>query len=125
MNQKCSSKDFFDVPHKSKPMSAKDIIKKFPDFAKLFDGEAEENTLSFYWKKNKETGIYEFKSTDDEEEVAELMEVKILDGEDTIEKEAEEETENKKHENRELTKEEIEEFKEHMKDIKEGLEKFK
>jgi hypothetical protein len=67
LRQKCPLGDFFDMPHQPEPLTAKQIIKKFPKFAQLFDGQAEENTLKFYYKKSKETGIYEFIDLDAEE----------------------------------------------------------
>ncbi len=63
-------------------MKAKTIIKKFPQFAKLFDGLAEENTLCFYYKKVKDSESYAFIDIDAEEEVAELMGVKICEVEE-------------------------------------------
>lgn len=86
----CPKGLLFDVPHREKPMKAKSIIKKFPEFAKLFDGASEENTLCFYYKKVKDSESYVFIDVDSEEEVAELMGVKIREveevDEDDIEK---------------------------------------
>jgi hypothetical protein len=112
----CNPKALFDVPHKSEPMTAKRIQRKFPTFAAIFDGKGEENTLGFYYKKNKLRDVYEFLDVEAEEEVAELLGVKVLveavvDEED-IEKEA-------------LTPDQLEEFKEHMEDIRVGKEWLK
>ena len=52
---------YFDVPHKLEPMSVKQLMKKFPEFAQTMDGTCEENTLLFYYKKNKETGVWKIK----------------------------------------------------------------
>jgi hypothetical protein len=109
INQRCPLGLSFAVPHKPEPMTAKRIIKKFPHFAKIFDGQGEENTLRFYYKKSKETGIYEFIDLDAEEEVAELMGVKIktFDIKDEIDKP--------------LDEKDVENFREHMSDIRNGL----
>ncbi len=79
MNVICPMGIYFDVPHRKKPMSAKKIIQRYPHFAKIFDGESFENTLSFYYTKDKKTGVYTFIDPDDEEEVAELLGVKIIE----------------------------------------------
>ena len=105
----------FDVPHKPVPMRFRDIVAEFPDFVALFDGEAEENTLLFYYKFNKDRCTYEFKDTESEEEVAELMKVPIVEFQ-------EDETEENQHENRKLTKEELDVFREHIQDIRKGRE---
>ena len=57
------------VPHRPTPMKVSQIEKEHPEFAKLFDGESMENTIGFYWKKDKMSGIYEFKDAEDEDEV--------------------------------------------------------
>ena len=115
LNRKCPAGAFFDVPHLDQPMTAKEIIKKFPKFAKLFDGQSQENTLSFYYKKSKQTGVYEFISCDDEEEVAELMGVEIktfvVKNENALDD----------TEIRELDDTDIKKFREHMADIRTGL----
>lgn len=85
--QICPRDTLFDLPHKSEPMSAKNIIKKYPDFASIFDGKSEENMLSFYYKKNKDTNIYELIDEDAEIEIAELLGVEIKTFKDTSLKE--------------------------------------
>lgn len=112
----CNPKALFDVPHKSEPMSARRIHKKFPEFAALFDGKSTENTLMFYYKKNKITDVYEFLDEEAEEEVAELMGVKIL-----IEPIVDEDTEEKES----LSPEQLTEFNEHIEDIRIGKEWLK
>lgn len=79
----------FDVPHKRDPMTTKEILKELPTFAKAMDGTATENTLLFYYKKNKdervlfndedakETDYYIFQDQDAEEDVADMMGVEI------------------------------------------------
>jgi hypothetical protein len=103
------------MPHRPEPMTAKRIIKKFPKFAEIFDGEGEENTLKFYYKKSKETGVYEFIDQDAEEEVADLMGVKIKEFKVINEEELDDE------EKRPLDNEDIKKFKNHMDDIRTGI----
>ena len=107
----------FNVPHKKEPMTAAEIEKEFPDFAKLFDGEAKENTLLFYYKLNKREGVFELLDEEAEEEVAELMGVELCTEAYEYEEEAAPEA-------RHLTTAEIEKFKEDIDQIKEGLEWF-
>ncbi len=76
---RASSKLLFRVPHLQLPLTVKQIRKDFPDFAKEMDGSAKECTLRFFYKKDKETGIYEFIHSEDEDEVAELMKVQIME----------------------------------------------
>lgn len=106
---------FFDVPHIDQPMTAKEIIKKIPKFAKVFDGQCKENTLTFYYKKSKETGVYEFIDLEAEEEVAELMDVKIK--EFTVKDEDDLDDDEKKP----LDQKDIENFRTHMSDIRTGI----
>ena len=108
----CKPGYLFAVPHKDTPMKAKEIEAEFPAFAKLFDGASEENTLLFYYKLNKREKVFEFKTPEDEDEVAELLGVAVC--EETAESEPE-----TAPESRPLTKEELNEFKEHMNDIRE------
>ena len=67
----------FDVPHKRDPMTIKEIMKELPAFAEAMNGDGEENTLLFYYKKDKETGQYIFQDEDAEADVAEMMGVEI------------------------------------------------
>jgi hypothetical protein len=105
----------FDVPHKDSPMTFKELTKDFPNFVELFDGESIENTMGFYWKLNKHTSVYEFLDSESEEEVAELMGVKLCD--DTVD-----DDEEKIAEQRQLTEDEIREFKEELLFVKSALE---
>lgn len=116
MRKPCPLTALFDVPHQIDPMTAYEIKKKFPQFAKEMDGGYEENTLSFFYKKNKERDVYEFKDEEAEEEVAELMGVEIYDEEKAKEKEKKDAPEN-----RVLTEEEKAVFREHLTDIREKL----
>jgi hypothetical protein len=115
LRQKCPLGEFFDMPHRPEPMTAKKIIKKFPKFAQIFDGQSEENTLKFYYKKSKERDVYEFIDLEAEEEVAELMDVKIK------EFNVKDEDELDDQEKRSLDKDDIENFKTHMADIRTGI----
>lgn len=110
----CPLTTMFYLPHKADPVTAKKIASRYPKFAKLFDGESEENTLSFYYKKNKETDVYEFIDQDAEEEVAELLGVKILE---EIVPNDDEVLENNK-----LTTDQLDEFKDHMQNIRYGID---
>lgn len=103
------------VPHRREPMTVREIEKEYPDFARLFDGQSEENTILFYWKRNKEK-VYEFRDADDEEEVAELMGVECL-----VEEEPDSEPEKMSLIGEPLGEEEMNDFKSHMDDIKRGL----
>lgn len=118
VNVKCPLGIYFDVPHKEQPMSARKIIKRYPAFAKLFDGKSVENTLGFYYKKDKETGVHGFIDLDAEEEVADLLGVKILEFDVKNEDEIEENPDR-------MNISQIETFKSHMSDIQEGLEWLK
>ena len=110
----CKFHILFDVPHKTNPMSAKEIARKFPAFAKEMNGSTYENTLLYFYKYNKERKVYEIQDPDLEEELAELLGVKILD--ETFEDE-----EIPSYEARALTQEEHQIFREHIADIREKL----
>lgn len=106
----CPPNMLFSVPHKLKPMTFRQIQKCFPEFVQIFDGTARENTMIFYWKKNKDTLIYEFIDSESEE-VAELMNVKIYEGK------TEEELLEERPDNRQLTTTEINNFHEWISDL--------
>jgi hypothetical protein len=118
MGRKCPLGTLFYLPHKEEPITAKKIIRRFPDFAKLFDGESVENTLTFYYKKDKETGAYAPIDLEAEEEVAELLGVKIkefaIKDEDADDRDAEE--------LRPLDEKDIQTFKNHLNDIRQGID---
>jgi hypothetical protein len=103
------------LPHLEEPMSARKVEKKYPEFAGLFDGKAQENTLLFYYKINKEEQCLDFIDEDAEEEVAELLGVTITE----IQLEDEEDA---KPISRSLSQEEINEFRNHINDIRQGLD---
>lgn len=104
--ERCHPHTMFDVPHKPEPMSAASIAKKFPDFAKEMDGVGEDRCLTYFWKRNKETKVYEFLDEEAEDEVAEMMGVQIYN--------EEEEKEKYLQETRALTEQEIKDFKEEL-----------
>jgi diphthamide synthase (EF-2-diphthine--ammonia ligase) len=60
-------------------MTIKEIEKEYPQFAKEMNGCSVECTLRFFYKKDKESGIYEFIDVDCEEEVAELLGVPVME----------------------------------------------
>lgn len=107
---------YFDVPHKLEPMSVKQLMKKFPEFDKTMDGTCDENCLLFYYKKNKETGVYEFQDDDAEQDIAELLGVKVK----SFELKGEEEYTVKEG----LNAEQLEKHKENIEMIRDGLKKL-
>jgi len=113
VRQVCPLDTLFDLPHKDMPYTAKKIAMRYPKFAKIFDGVSEENTLCFYYKKNKERDVYEFIDIDAEEEVADLLGVKIVESMAVNDDEPVSTTK--------LTAEQLDEFKSHMQDIKTGI----
>ena len=110
----CQDHWLFDVPHLPEPIKFKRLARKFPAFVAEFDGSSADSFLSFYYKLNKARGVFEFKSAEDEDEVAELLGVslRITENEDN------------EPEVKALTKEEVAEFRDHMKDIRQGLEEL-
>ena len=112
IGKKCPLNTTFYVPHKDEPMTLKELKKEFPDFVALFDGEAKENTMLFYWKWNKHEKAFEFIDADAEDEVAELMGVQLAE---TTEKED-------APESRQLSTDEIQAFKEQIQEMQELLE---
>jgi hypothetical protein len=118
VGKKCPKKALFYVPHLPAPITAKAIKTQFPEFASLMDGMSKENTLLFYWKHNKKEDVYEFLDTDCEEEVAELLGVKLYDGE------LPEEQEEERPENRQLTQEEVADFRNYLQEVREGMKEW-
>jgi hypothetical protein len=114
--EKCSPNALFDVPHKSKPMTAATIAKRFPEFAKEMDGVGEERCLTYFWKRNKETKVYEFIDEEAEEEVAEILGVELYD--------EEKEKELYLNRTRQLTEEEIKDFKEELAIVSQQMKDF-
>ena len=118
--EKCPPNALFDVPHKGEPMTASRIQRKFPEFAKEMDGCGEERCLLYFWVRNKETKVYEFIDEDAEEEIAEILGVRIYD-------EAREKEKAKQkylQETRALTEQEIKDFKEELAYVREQIKEF-
>lgn len=118
--EKCAPNALFDVPHKAEPMTAAKIEKRFPDFAKEMDGCGEERCLLYFWKRNKETKVYEFIDEEAEEEIAELFGVDVYDEE----KEKEKAKQKYLRETRALTEDEIREFKEELAYASQQMKEF-
>jgi hypothetical protein len=70
---------YFRVPHQQLPITAGEIRQQFKQFAREMDGRSADACLDFFYKKDKESGIYEFVDADAEEEVAEIMGVKVIE----------------------------------------------
>jgi hypothetical protein len=117
---KCPPTALFDVPHKAEPVTAKYLMKKFPAFANEMDGCGEERCLTYFWQRNKETKVYEFIDEDAEEEVREILGVKLFDEQ----KEKEKARQKYLQETRGLTEEEIKEFKEELAYVRQQLQHF-
>ena len=117
---KCPPTALFDVPHKPEPVTAKYLEKKFPEFAQEMDGGGEERCLLYFWVRNKETKVYEFIDADAEEEIREILGVKLYD-------EAREKEKAKQkylQETRALTEEEIRSFKEELALVSQQLKEW-
>lgn len=112
----CDDNWRFRVPHREKPMKAKHLKRKYPRFAEQFDGSTEDACLSWYWKLDKATGIFEFKDPEAEEEVAEELGVKLME-EEMLDEDSTGST-------KALSVEEIEAVHEHIRDIRTGLKKL-
>lgn len=112
----CPMTTFFDVPHREEPMSAKEIVHSFPNFAREMDGSAVENCLNFFYKMDKARNVYAFIDVESEEEMAELMGVELYDGTN--------ETPVPVINLAPLTEEQQKEFREHIQDIRDGLRKI-
>ena len=118
--EKCPPNALFDVPHKADPMTASRIEKKFPEFAKEMDGCGEERCLLYFWVRNKVTKVYEFIDEDAEEEIREMLGVKLYD-------EAREKEKAKQkylQETRALTEQEIKDFKEELAYVRGQIKEF-
>ena len=89
-------------------MTARDLKAKFPNFVAQFNGL---NTLDIFYKRDRETRIYEFRTIEAEEHVATLMNVKVYEGSADFDE----------HEHRQLTEQELTKFKEDVTDIRQCL----
>jgi hypothetical protein len=93
------------------------VRKAFPSFAAEMDGSSRECTLRFFYKKDKESGIYEFLDVDSEEEVAELLGVPVLE----FAEEEEVDSDGELVKTTALTQEQLERHKTNLAQIREGL----
>ena len=118
--EKCQPKALFDVPHKAEPVTAAYLEKRFPEFAKEMDGCGEERCLLYFWVRTKETKVYEFIDADAEEEIRELLGVKLYDEA----KEKEKAKQKYLQETRALTEEEIKDFKQELAYVREQIKEF-
>lgn len=118
--EKCPPTALFDVPHKPDPVTARYIEKRFPEFAKEMDGGGEERCLLYFWKRNKETKVYEFIDAEAEEEIRELLGVKLYDEA----KEKEKARQKYIQETRALTEQEIKDFKEELDYVRQQIKEF-
>ncbi len=105
------------VPHRQMPMTVREVSREYPGFATEMDGSSRECTLRYFYKKDKESGVYEFLDVDSEEEVAELMGVVVM--EFTEEEEVDSDGELVKA--TALTEEQLERHKTNLVQIREGL----
>lgn len=121
LRKPCPFSALFDVPHQAEPITARQIAKNFPSFAREMDGSSIENTLLFFYKRNKQTKVYEFLDPESEEDVAELMGVQLYDEEEASAATAARDREDPRH--RVLTEAEKAEFREHIADIRDLLAK--
>jgi hypothetical protein len=114
---RASTKQYFRVPHRQLPMTVQELRKEFPSFAAEMDGSAKECTLRFFYKKDKETGVYEFLDEEAEEEVADLMGVEVLEFADDDEVDSDGEL----VKSTPLSEEQIRRHKENLEQIRQGL----
>jgi hypothetical protein len=102
------------MPHLEEPIFISRVIKKYVKFAKLFDGKSKENTLSYYYKLNKNESSLEFIDEEMEKEVADLLGVNILEKEIIDEDIAMEEAAKKNK----LSDEQVTEFKKQLDEVR-------
>ena len=114
VNMECPKFVKIYMPHLEEPIYISRVIKKYVKFAKIFDGKARENTLSYYYKFNKNEGVLEFIDEEMESEVAELLGVGIIEKE-IIDEDLEME---KAAEKNKLTEEQVAAFKEQLSEVR-------
>jgi hypothetical protein len=114
---RASNKLFLRVPHRQMPMTVREVSKEYPGFAAEMDGSSRECTLRYFYKKDKESGIYEFLDVDSEEEVAELMGVAVME----FAEEEEMDSDGELVKTTALTDEQLERHKTNLAQIREGL----
>jgi hypothetical protein len=108
------------LPHQPNPLSVKKVEAKFPEFAKQVDGKLADSVITFWWKLDKYTGVYEFVDDDAKEEVAELMGVENVEYEipDPLDEKDDPAS------RRQLSEQEIQDFRDYLADCKEGRKKL-
>lgn len=118
MKEKAKASLKLRMPHQATPLTVKKIERKFPEFAKQVDGKMSDSVIGYWWKFDKKTGVYEFVDKDAKEEVAELMEVECVDYK------LPDSDDDEPAENRALSSEEIQNFRDYIADCKEGRKKM-
>jgi hypothetical protein len=106
------------MPHQPTPLTVKKVESLYPEFAKQVDGAMSDSVITYWWKLSKETGVYEFIDQDAKEEVAEMMGVNCVNYK--LPKDDDEEPK----EVRQLTEQEVQEFRDYLADMKEGRQKL-
>ena len=114
---KAGKRDYFRVPHQELPMTAAEIRKQFRSFAEEMDGRSADACLDFFYKRDKDTGIYEFIDADAEEEIAEILGVKIIE----VREDDNGEVEGEGEEGKELNATQLSMHHENIRMIREGL----
>ena len=105
------------MPHLDEPIYASRVLKKYATFAKLFDGKAKENTLSYYYKLNKSEAVLEFIDEDMEAEVAELLGVGLTESQVVDEEAVQEEAAGRLM----LTDEQVMDFKKQLEELRASM----
>jgi len=119
VNMRCPKCIKLYLPHLDEPVYISRVMKKYVKFAKLFDGKAKENTLSYYYRFNKDESVLEFIDEDMETEVADLLGVKLTNTEVVDEESmlAENAAKNK------LTDEQVHDFKRQLVEMRDSIKK--
>lgn len=73
---KANPDDLFRIPFGIE-MPLRDMVELYPEFENLMNGEDETCCLSFYYEKNPTNGYFEFRDTDSELDMANLLEIDI------------------------------------------------
>jgi len=106
------------LPHIRDPITIKKALRNHPILYDEFDGTAHESTLLYYFKWNKHEKCFEPKDEEAEEELIEILGVKIGEFEIKTEEDADADAD---AETGKLTEEQKNEFHEHIADIRTGL----
>jgi hypothetical protein len=100
------------MPHLPKPISVRRAKRKFPILVEELDGSAEECTLLWFYKVQE--GMLVFKDGDAEDEMAELLGVKVMEVEFA-------DIDDSKGSDKAMTPEEVAAFKEMLAENREAL----